>query len=79
MMSMTDVVAITVETPRMDSRCTLEKEFTKLIRMNPFMVSHLTVNPVDLCHDCVRDALTWETKDIFWMTMFDYDLWITSH
>ena len=58
MMSMTDVVAITVETPRMDSRCTLEKEFTKLIRMNPFMVSHLTVNQVDLCHDCVRDALT---------------------
>ena len=35
MMSMVDLVAISVETPRIDSRCSLEKEFTKLIRMNP--------------------------------------------
>ena len=35
MMSMTDPVAIGVETPRIDSGCSLEKEFTKLIRMNP--------------------------------------------
>ena len=35
MMSMADHVAIDVETPRIDSGCSLEKEFTELIRMNP--------------------------------------------
>ena len=35
MMSMTDPIAIGVETLRIDSRCFLEKEFTELIRMNP--------------------------------------------
>ena len=35
MMSMADLVAIGVETPRIDSGCSLEKEFTELIRMNP--------------------------------------------
>ena len=35
MVSMADPVAIGVETPRMDSGCSLEKEFTQLIRMNP--------------------------------------------
>ena len=35
MMSMVDPVAIGVETPRIDSGCSLEKEFTELIRLNP--------------------------------------------
>ena len=35
MMSMTDPIAICVETLRIDSGCSLEKEFTELIRMNP--------------------------------------------
>ena len=35
MMSMADPVAISVETPRIDRGCSLEKEFTELIRMNP--------------------------------------------
>ena len=35
MMSMVDLVAIDVETPRIDRGCSLEKEFTELIRMNP--------------------------------------------
>ena len=35
MMSMADPIAIGVETLRIDSGCSLEKEFTKLIRMNP--------------------------------------------
>ena len=35
MMSMVDPVAIGVKTLRIDSECSLEKEFTKLIRMNP--------------------------------------------
>ena len=38
MMSMANLVAISVETLRIDSGCSLEKEFTKLIRMNPLMV-----------------------------------------
>ena len=35
MMSMADPVAIRIETPRIDSGCSLEKEFTELICMNP--------------------------------------------
>ena len=34
MMSMADPIAIGVETLRIDSGCSLEKEFTELIRMN---------------------------------------------
>ena len=44
MMSMVDLVAINVETLRIDSRCSLEKEFTELICTNPGMVLYLTVN-----------------------------------
>ena len=35
MMSMTDPIAIGVETLRIDSGCSLEKEFNELICMNP--------------------------------------------
>ena len=35
MMSMADPVAIGVETLRIDSGCSSEKEFIELIRMNP--------------------------------------------
>ena len=35
MMSMVDPIAIGVDTLRIDSGCSLEKEFTELIRMNP--------------------------------------------
>ena len=35
MISMVDPIAIGVETLRIDSGCSLEKEFTELIRMNP--------------------------------------------
>ena len=35
MMSMADLVAIGVETLRIDSGCSLEKEFTELIPINP--------------------------------------------
>ena len=38
LMSMADHVAIGVETLRIDSGCSLEKEFTELIHMNPLMV-----------------------------------------
>ena len=35
MMSMVDPIVIGVETLRIDSGCSLEKDFTELIRMNP--------------------------------------------
>ena len=35
MMCMADPIAIGIETLRIDSECSLEKEFTELIRMNP--------------------------------------------
>ena len=35
MMNMTDPIAISVETLRIDSGCALEKEFTELICINP--------------------------------------------
>ena len=38
MMSMTDPLTISVEILRIDSGCSLEKEFTELIRMNPLIV-----------------------------------------
>ena len=35
MMSMADPIAISVETLRIDSGCSVKKEFTELIHMNP--------------------------------------------
>ena len=67
MMSMADPIAIGVETLRIDSGCSLDKEFIELIRMNPWMVFYLTVNKVDSCHGHVCGPLTWDTKDILWM------------
>ena len=57
MMSMADLIAIGMETLMIDSRCSLEKEFTELIRMNPLMVLYLTINQVDSCHGCVCGPL----------------------
>ena len=58
MMSMVDHVAIGVETSKIDSGCSLEKEFTKSIRMNSLMVLYKTVNRVNSCHNCVCGPLT---------------------
>ena len=58
MMSMADPTTISVETLRIDSGCSSEKEFTELIHMNPSMVLYLTVNQVDSCHGCVCGPLT---------------------
>ena len=58
MMSMVNHVVIGVETLRIDSRCYLEKEFTKLIRMNLGMILYVIVNQVDSCHGCVCGPLT---------------------
>ena len=58
MMSMVDPLAMGMETLRIDSGCSLEKEFTELIHMNLWMVLYLTVNQVDSCHGCVCGPLT---------------------
>ena len=58
MMIMPDPIAIGMETLRIDSGCSLEKEFTKLIRMNPLMLLYLIVNEVDSCHGCICGPLT---------------------
>ena len=42
----------------MDSGCSLEKEFSELILMNPLIVLYLIVNQVYSCHDCVCGPLT---------------------
>ena len=44
MMNVANLVAIDVETPRIDSACSLEKEFMKLISMNPSIILFLTIN-----------------------------------
>ena len=67
MMSMLDPIAIGVEILRIDSGCSLEKEFNELILMNPWMVLYLIVNQVNSCHGCVCNPLTWDTKDILWI------------
>ena len=58
MMSMTDPIVIGVETLRIDSGSSLEKEFTELIRLNPLMELYLIVNQVDSGHGCVSGPLT---------------------
>ena len=58
MMSMADPIAIGVETLRIDSGCSLGKEFTEFICMNPLMLLYLIVNQVDSCHGCVCGPFT---------------------
>ena len=53
MMSMVDYVVIGVETPRIDSRLSLAKEFIELICTNPLMLLHPSVNQVYSYQDYV--------------------------
>ena len=66
-MTMVDLVAIDVETLSIDSGCSLKKEFTKLIRMNPQMILYLTFNHVNLYHGYVCGPLTWDAKYSLWV------------
>ena len=43
-MNMIDPMAIYVETLMMDSGCSLEKQYTELIHMNPKMILCKTIN-----------------------------------
>ena len=58
MRTMIDFMAIDVETLRIDSGCSLEKEFTELIRTNLWMILCQTVDQVNSCHGCLRGLLT---------------------
>ena len=58
MMNMIDLIAISVETPNIDCRCPLKKEFTELVCMNPQIVLYPIVNQVDSYHSCVHSPLT---------------------
>ena len=80
MMRMADHVAIGVEILRIDSGCSLEKEFIELIRRNSSMLLYLTVNQVDSCYDCICDPLTSCQRHLVdTRSCFDYDLRIPSH
>ena len=58
MMSITNPIAIGMKTVWIDSEYILEKEFTKLIHMNPSTVLYLTINLVESYHSCVCGTLT---------------------
>ena len=66
MMSVADPVAIHIETLRIDSGCSLEKEFTELIPMIPLKLLYITMNPYEFlefnevysCHKCACGPLT---------------------
>ena len=64
LMSMVDLVAISVETLHIDSGCFFKKEFTKLICMNPWVILYLTINHVDSFHGYAPSILTQDAKDI---------------
>ena len=81
MMSMADLVNISVETLMIDSGCSLEKEFTELIYLKPWMIiipdcqlgwfiSLLCIRSFDLRHQ--RHFVN------IW-SCFNYDLRIPSH
>ena len=63
MMSIDDPVAISMEILRINSECSLKKEFSELIRMNPLMV---IIPNCQSCHNCVCGYFTWDTKGILW-------------
>ena len=58
MMSIVDLIVISVETLRINNECSLEKEFIELTCMNPLIVLCQTINQVYLYHNCVHDPLT---------------------
>ena len=61
---MHDLIAIGVETLRIDSMSYLEREFTELFHIYLSIVLYINVNQVDSCHICICGPLTQDTKDI---------------
>ena len=58
MMNIANLVAINVDTLRIGSRSSLEKEFNELIHINPCIVLYLNINQVDSYHGHERGPLT---------------------
>ena len=52
MMNASDLVAIGMTRPRIDSGFSLEKDFSEFKRINPLMILYLTINQIDSCHGC---------------------------
>ena len=73
-MSMVDILVIYVETPRRDNGRFLEKELSKLIYMNPWVVLYLIVKS-----HCVCDLLTWDTYRSKIMIVENISLLIKKH
>ena len=57
-MSMIDPIAISIKTPRIDSECSLEKEFIELICKNLWIVLYLAIYQAYSFHSCVCGPLT---------------------
>ena len=76
MMSMVDLVAINMETPKIDSGCNLNKKLHWIDLYESLNDILLTLNHFDICHDYVCGPLTKETKEVLWI---DYRVLITSY
>ena len=64
MISVANIVVISVETLRIDIGCYLEKEFIELIHMNPWTVLYLTINQIDICPSYI-----WQSRVFFFFPL----------
>ena len=55
---MADTMTIGLETPQIDSGCSLEKELIELIYMNSEMILSENFTQVDSCHGYIRGPFT---------------------
>ena len=64
-MSLVDFIAISTKKLMIDSECSLENEFIKLISMSCYIVLYVPINTVDSRHGWICGILSSDTKDIF--------------
>ena len=68
---MGDLVTIGIETPRIKCGCSLEKEFTKLICMNPLMILYqLSIRLIHVTLFMWSFDLRHQKRSCEWMAMF---------
>ena len=79
MMKMADHVAINVETLRIDSGCSMEKEFTELTYMNPWMVIIPNCQSGLLMSWLFMWSLRHQRHLLGGWSCFYYNLWIPNH
>ena len=58
---MVNLIVIGMEKLKIDNGYSLEKEFTKLICINPLTVSYHIMNQVDSCHDYIKHVYNYST------------------